>query len=373
MHIDLPTRSDIERLAAARESCCVSVYLPTSTAPVDSESNQLRARTLFKTAVGLVRERADAETAAAIEGQLNDLLEDTSFWFELGRSLALLVTGKQLVEFRLPNQVSEHVAVGERFAIIPILRSITFPHSALVLALSQHDFRLVQVSADTPAQEIPLPNAPHDAASAVNLDSIAGRSQFGRLQGDEGRKVRLTQYARSVDHALRPLLNGKSLPLILAATEPLESIYRNLSGYAHVAADTIRGNPEDLSEAQLADAARKIMIFMPRNFHRCMRCSLTADPKDALPLISAIWPERQPLGRSPRSLLTWKLRSLAASTTTAPSPSMRALTVTCLRRLPGRQSSPEHASWLCGKPICQRAFRQPAFCVTRYKYVPKRA
>ena len=259
MHIDLPTRSDIERLAAARESCCVSVYLPTSTAPVDSESNQLRARTLFKTAVGLVRERADAETAAAIEGQLNDLLEDTSFWFELGRSLALFVTGKQLVEFRLPNQVSEHVAVGERFAIIPILRSITFPHSALVLALSQHDFRLVQVSADTPAQEIPLPNAPHDAASAVNLDSIAGRSQFGRLQGDEGRKVRLTQYARSVDHALRPLLNGKSLPLILAATEPLESIYRNLSGYAHVAADTIRGNPEDLSEAQLADAARKIM------------------------------------------------------------------------------------------------------------------
>ena len=259
MHIDLPTRSDIERLAAAQESCCVSVYLPTSTAPVDSESNQLRARTLFKTAVGLVRERADAETAAAIEGQLNDLLEDTSFWFELGRSLALFVTGKQLVEFRLPNQVSEHVAVGERFAIIPILRSITFPHSALVLALSQHDFRLVQVSADTPAQEIPLPNAPHDAASAVNLDSIAGRSQFGRLQGDEGRKVRLTQYARSVDHALRPLLNGKSLPLILAATEPLESIYRNLSGYAHVAADTIRGNPEDLSEAQLADAARKIM------------------------------------------------------------------------------------------------------------------
>lgn len=259
MHIDLPTRSDIERLASARESCCVSIYLPTSTVPVDSESNQLRARALFKTAVGQVREFADAETAAAIEGQLNDLLEDTSFWFELGRSLALFVTPAQLVEFRLPNQVSEQVAVGERFAIIPILRAITFPHSALVLALSQHGMRLVQVSADAPAQEIPLPDAPQDAASAVHLDSIAGRSQFGRLQGDEGRKVHLTQYARAVDHALRPLLNGKSLPLILAATEPLESIYRNLSGYAHVAAGTIHGNPEDLSEAQLADAAREIL------------------------------------------------------------------------------------------------------------------
>ncbi len=259
MHIDMPTRSDIERLASARESLCVSIYLPTSTVPVDSESNQLRARTLFKTAVGRVRERADEHTAAAVEEQLNSLLEDTSFWFDLGRSLAVFVTPKQIVEYRLPNELEEQVGVSDRFAIIPILRATTFPHSAFVLAISQNGLRLVEVSADMPAKEVPLPEAPHDAASAVGLGTTGSRSSHERLKGDENRKVRLMQYSRAVDHALRPILNGKPLPLILAAAEPLASIYRNVTGYAHVATELIRGNPDELSEAQLADGAREIL------------------------------------------------------------------------------------------------------------------
>ena len=65
---------------------------------------------------------------------------------------------------------------------------------------------------------------PRNAESVVGLRSIGGRSPYGRLHSGEGRKVRLTQYARAVDHALRPILNGESLPLILAATEPLAGI-----------------------------------------------------------------------------------------------------------------------------------------------------
>ncbi|WP_207345729.1 hypothetical protein [Arthrobacter sp. E3] len=257
MHIDMPTHSDIERLASARESLCVSIYLPTSTVPVDSESNQLRARTLFKTAMGRVRERADENTAAAVEEQLNSLLEDTSFWFDLGRSLAVFVTPEQIVEYRLPNELEEQVGVSDRFAIIPILRATTFRHSAFVLAISQNGLRLVEVSADMPAKEVPLPDAPHDAASAVGLGTVGSRSSHERLKGDENRKVRLMQYSRAVDHALRPILNGK--PLILAAAEPLASIYRNVTGYAQVASELIRGNPDDLTEAQLADGAREIL------------------------------------------------------------------------------------------------------------------
>jgi hypothetical protein len=100
---------------------------------------------------------------------------------------------------------------------------------------------------------------PSDAASSAGLEAIGGRSHFGRLHGDEGRKVRLTQYARAVDHALRPFLNGQSLPLIVAAAEPLASIYRNLTGYAHLAPEVIPGNPDELTPAQLADAARGIL------------------------------------------------------------------------------------------------------------------
>jgi hypothetical protein len=39
----------------------------------------------------------------------------------------------------------------------------------------------------------------------------------------------MRQYARGVDQALRPLLAGLGEPLILAAAEPLDSIYRSAS------------------------------------------------------------------------------------------------------------------------------------------------
>lgn len=110
-----------------------------------------------------------------------------------------------------------------------------------------------------PPAEIAVPDMPADAASVVGLRSIGGRSPYGRIQGDEGRKVRLTQYARAIDHALRPLLNGQSLPLILAAAEPLASIYRNLCGYDGLVDQGLRGNPDELTDTELTEQTREVL------------------------------------------------------------------------------------------------------------------
>ena len=51
MHIDMPTRYDLERLAAARDPHSVTIYLSTSSVPADSEKNQTKARSLFGSAI----------------------------------------------------------------------------------------------------------------------------------------------------------------------------------------------------------------------------------------------------------------------------------------------------------------------------------
>lgn len=242
MHLVIPTRADVERLASARDQFSVTIYLTTSTLPTDTELNQLRARTLVEDAIARVRENADRHTADAIEEHLVTLLHDTHFWSEMGRSVAVFATPTEIIEFRLPNELTGYVSVTDRFTITPLLRAVTFPHAALVLALSQNGARLVKVSGDGPAVEVDVPTMPRNT------------------EIDMGMKVQLTQYARAVDHALRPIVNGYALPLILAATEPLASIYRNLSGHKHlVTIRTLRGNPETLSEAQLADDAREVL------------------------------------------------------------------------------------------------------------------
>lgn len=168
-------------------------------------------------------------------------------------------TGRSVAIFATPDWLEDFVGVGDRFTFTPLLRALTFPHAAFVLALAQNSARLIEITPDGEATEIPLAELPESAQDALGLRSIGGRSPHGRIQGDEGRKVQLAQYARSVDHALRPFLNGQSLPLILAAPEPLSSIFRNLCGYRHLAPETLRGNPEDATPAELAAEAREVL------------------------------------------------------------------------------------------------------------------
>ena len=96
-------------------------------------------------------------------------------------------------------------------------------------------------------------------ASAAGKASIADRSPSARLQGSEGQKVRLRQFARKVDQALRGVLTGLELPLILAAAEPLDSIYRSSNSYPHLVARGIPGNPERASDEALAAEARTVL------------------------------------------------------------------------------------------------------------------
>jgi hypothetical protein len=100
---------------------------------------------------------------------------------------------------------------------------------------------------------------PKDAGSAVGRASVNDRSPSGRIQGSEGQKVLLRQFARKIDHALRGLLTGSDIPLVLAASEPLASIYRSVNTYTHLAKAGIDGSPVRSTDAQLADRARALL------------------------------------------------------------------------------------------------------------------
>jgi hypothetical protein len=78
--------------------------------------------------------------------------------------------------------------------------------------------------------------------------------------GREGSEHALyTRYARTVDEALRPVLAGHERPLIVAAAEPLGSIYRSVSSYPHTAEQVIAGSADDAPDHKLAEAARGIL------------------------------------------------------------------------------------------------------------------
>jgi hypothetical protein len=259
VHTDIPTRADLEQLLAVRDPACVSIYVPT--APEERgerdrlEFEQLSAEALEQlTAASLERDALND-----VRDALEDLAADEAFWARQAHSLAVFATPSGARTFQVANRLSPTVEVSDRFHVKPLLRSATFPQAAFVLALSQNAVRLIEVSPDDAPAEIRVPGMPSDAASAVGKSSIGDRSPDRRVQGSEGQKLRLRQYARRIEEALRPILNGLDLPLVLAGTEPLTSIFRSVSTYPHLAPGVIAGNPDTTTDGALAEASRQVL------------------------------------------------------------------------------------------------------------------
>lgn len=265
LYVDIPTRADIERLGAVRAAACVSIYLPTTPLTQDAQADRIALKNLAGSAIGHLRSQGSGKAEVdAIEESLADLVDDDEFWRFQARSLAVLATAAETLTFRLPNTLQAEALAGDRFFIKPLLRALTVPQSAYVLALAQGAVRLVEVSGDLPSVTVKVAGLPSDVASAVGKASILDRSQSGRIQGTEGQKVRMRQYARLVDQALRGLLAGSETPLILAAAQPLDAIFRSVCSYPHLVAESIAGNPEQASDEDLGRASRAVLDRLHR-------------------------------------------------------------------------------------------------------------
>jgi hypothetical protein len=260
LHTDIPSSGEIERLLEARGAGLVSIYLPTTPVTPEAEGDRIAFKNLARQAVEELRAGGlAAREVDEIEEELDDLHDDDAFWTELSHSLAVFAGPAGLRSFRLPNRLTEAVQVADRFYVKPLLRAVTFPQTAFVLALAEGSVRLLEVTPDLPTFEVRVPDLPSDAASAAGKSSITDRSPARRLQGTEGRKTLVRSYARAVDRALRPVLRGQSVPLILAAAQPIDSIFRGVNSYPHLAGPTIEGSPEDRTDAELGEAARPVL------------------------------------------------------------------------------------------------------------------
>jgi hypothetical protein len=260
LYVDIPTPADLNALSSHRGDMAVSIYLPTTPVSQETAADRIALKNLARDARGqLEAVGADKARVAALFERLDELDEDDAFWAHQAHSLALFATPEALRSVRVPNALLPKVEVSDRFDITPLLRATSFANVGYVLALSEGGVRLVAISPGMPAATVKVAELPRDAASAVGKASVNNLAQNTRLSGGTGQKVLLGQYARQVDRALRPLLSGSDIPLILASTEPLLSIYREHNTYAHLVGPVILGSPDRLTDSQLAEQARGVL------------------------------------------------------------------------------------------------------------------
>ena len=281
LHIDIPTPAEFKALAAIKDETCVSLYVPTEPLREREWQNRIMLKDLAAQALQQLKDAGiEKRQMAPIEAQLrrlagadeNDTDDDKirklqnkkpnpidEFWKFQGLSLAVLATPQMMRTFRLPYRPKPLAEVSNRFHLTPLIRAMTSPQDIFVLALTEKGVRLLHVFVNLPPTRIHVPDLPHDAEEVARRASIRERNQKGHLQGSEAAKFLLYKFARRVDQALRSVLAERAAPLVLAADEPLASIYRSLNTHPGLIDDTIAGNPDLMTDAQLEDAALPIL------------------------------------------------------------------------------------------------------------------
>ena len=259
LYTDIPTRSEIDALVQVDAVAAVSIYL--ETAPESSgDAERIAYKNGVREALAQLGD-VDRKDHEALAEQLAVLEDEDSedFWRHQARSLAVFATPPSLRSFRLPNRLAPRAVGGTRFLVMPLMRAVTFPQTAFVLALAQGSVRLLETVPDAPPREVRVPDMPTDVASAVGKSSIKDRAPIRRLQGSEGQKLRMAQFSRLVDAALREVLPGHGVPLVVAATEPLDSIFRAHCRYPDLVPHSVPGNPEGRGDGELVTEARTVL------------------------------------------------------------------------------------------------------------------
>lgn len=263
---ELISRSQFEFLSREHHQACVSIFLPTHRTVPDSKQDPIRLKDLVRQAEpGLEHTGLRPVKAREILAPARELIKREEFWGGAD-GLAMFLSSSFFQYFRLPISFEDLVTVTDHFEISPLLPLFTAGGRFYVLALSRNHVRLIE---GTPYSwtELDLPNVPHSEDEALKYDvresvlqvhsgaRIPGRSKESRIFTGQGigvddEQTRTLEYIYAVERGLRRHLRERE-PLVLAAVEELQSVYRKVNRYHDLLEHGLPGNPDRLSSGEL--------------------------------------------------------------------------------------------------------------------------
>jgi hypothetical protein len=259
--MDVIRRADLERLALQRAGPSVSLFLPSRRAGPEVQQAPIRLKNLLREATEALQ--ADGVRPPMIDSvlaPLRRLVNDGLFWQYQSDGLALYSRPGWWRALRVPLDLPELAVVADRFHISPLLPLLTGDGHFFVLALSQHQIRLLEGTRDR-LEEVHLPGVPLGVRDALqgkeaqrqlqlyvaDRGGVAARGIFhGHGSAGDLQTERVLRYFRKVNRALREVLAGEHAPMVLAAVEHLAPLWRRVNTYPHLVDPVFAGSPEEV-------------------------------------------------------------------------------------------------------------------------------
>ncbi|MBW4655629.1 MAG: hypothetical protein KME20_21710 [Kaiparowitsia implicata GSE-PSE-MK54-09C] len=242
---------------AAQRGVCVSIFLPTTPLTQAAQADRVTFKNLSKAAMEQAGAIADKRQIVAMTEALEELQADDEFWEFQANGLGVLVTPDSINTFRLAYGVEEAAEVSDRFHLKPLTSALQ-PMAAYVLAISQKSVMLYEFTAAQELEELDVSDLPADFSDVTKVTLQRDRSPVGKLQGDEGADVLQRQFLRGVESAVRPIISGSNMPLILATTKEFQSMYQSLNSYELLVEQGVDGSTEGIEKEDIRQAVLPI-------------------------------------------------------------------------------------------------------------------
>ncbi|HEX3010550.1 MAG TPA: hypothetical protein VHQ70_00745 [Syntrophomonadaceae bacterium] len=287
--MNLLTREDLTELMEKHDDTCITIYLPTFRAGVETKQGRIRLKNLL----------GDAETQLLQGGMrspevkhflrpINDLILDNLFWQQQRDGLAIFLSSDMFYYYRVPMNLDDFLLVGRRFHLKPLLPLLNGDGLFYVLALSLNDVRVLQCTRAS-VMELDIDDIPHSMAESMKYDDPERQLQLhsntlkgterkaaaiynGHGTGIDDSKENILRYFRLIDRGLHHVLREEKAPLILAGVDYLFPIYQEANTYTYLSEKGIPGNPEELSAEDLQTLAWPVVEHY---FHKAEQEALT--------------------------------------------------------------------------------------------------
>jgi hypothetical protein len=273
--MEVLSKSDLRQLVNNTSGPCVSLYLPTHRAGPETRQDSIRLKNLLRKAEsGLQASGWRGFEISQLLQPARKLLEDHDFWQHQCGGLAILTSPGIFRLYRLQLQVPELAVTSDRFHLKPLLAWIAASGHYYVLALSQNHVRVFQATreaiAELDSRDLPelltrtlRERMPERRLHGHSVAAVLGGRRailfHGHGDGGEDRKQTLLTYFQRVDEGMRDLLAQNRAPVVLAAVDYLNSIYRQANSSAELLDDWTSGNPDNLSLRELHEKAGAII------------------------------------------------------------------------------------------------------------------
>ncbi|MDO5512811.1 hypothetical protein [Corynebacterium sp.] len=254
-----PVRHDDLRALAELEGPVVSLLIPTHRGGPETVNDSRQLKPLLDDARTQLAENFPDVDADALLAETAALADDEPFWQRQADALAVFASPSGTRWLRTALEGQAQVSVGDYANLRPLLPLVADDQPFLLLAVSQDKVRLFEGD-NHHLEELDLGEAP---TSTDDSDYYTREPEFQHQTGDSapahghstGENVVRDSFLRDLAKSVNTRFTNDDRPLILASVDEHRGGVKDYLPNVQLLDDTVSGNPDQLSEAELHEKA----------------------------------------------------------------------------------------------------------------------